>query len=111
MFRASKPARAVSSFAMFLIDSTGAAKYKGLGFFERAEKLTREFKRLGAQGRRRLYVRGRKIPTPVPRALRPRAPRKLSVYNKFVRSNITKVKGSGNDRIRAVAKQWNATKK
>ena len=106
MFRASKPARAVSSFHMFLVDSIGSSKYKGLGFYERAEKLTREFKRLGPQGRKRLYIRGRRVPTPIPRALRPRPPRKLTTYNKFVRTQFPKAKGNGRERIRVIAKQW-----
>lgn len=110
MFRSSKPCRAVSSFYMFLLDSTGAARYKGLSFYGRAEKLTRDFKRLTRMQRVRLYSRGRKVPVPIPRSQRPRPPRKPTQYNAFVRRQFPKLKGNGRDRIRAAAKLWKAEK-
>ena len=107
-FQATCTVRAVSPFTLFLKRSKG--QLKGIPVTSRSKKLAAQYHALPARELAALKAAAAKTAWPKRRAV-VRKPRKAGPFAKFVKANFAGVKGTAPQRIRILAKKWQAAKK
>ncbi len=99
--------RTLPAFGVFLKQTKG--QFTGIPATQRAKKLGSLYRNLSAADKAKLKAAGAKIKV-VPRVKAPKAPRKLTAYNRFVKANYGKVKNLPfSKRLGAIAKLWKAS--
>ena len=108
MFQRTTITRAVSTYVQFIKEKSKSKTLSGLSFEDRGRKLGQLYKALTPREKKDLASRAKKTNYTKP-AAKPRRVR--SPYLQFVKTQLPKVRGgSPTDRLKKVAKMWNAKK-
>ena len=105
MFRRCNVLSKVGAYSLFMKESAGHPNLLGLTVPQRGKTLHKLFTSLSASEKKALDKRASSI-TWVRKPKAPKAPRKPSAYNKFVKKNWSTVQGTAPQRLKAIAKQW-----
>ena len=111
-FAASAPrlaARKLNGFAMFLKATKGQFPTgKGrAGFRARGRAVGAAWRKLSTQAKNKYAAAGAKVRV----VKKKKAARKPNAYNKFVKKNFKTVRGTPAQRLKALAKKWQAARK